>query len=76
LPALYDFKGRPVVITDIADGDSEHAGSELAELFSFRTRGVLIKHFHSLVANSADLEVPDPFSFVEEQLRSSAFLAR
>lgn len=73
LQCMYEFGDMTI---DIADGDTSHAGSELSEVFSFRTRDALIKNFHALVAGSADLKAEDPFAFVAEHLKSNDFEAR
>merc|ERR1712194_552967 len=42
---------------DLSDGDSVKENIELADMYSFRTRDALIKHFHLLVASSVDSAV-------------------
>merc|ERR1712087_656098 len=65
------------VVVNIGDGDSSNDdGSELAKLFSFRTKEVLIKNFHSLVACSADLEIRDPFAFVADHVNTNYFTSQ
>lgn len=53
---------------DISDGDPGKDNSDLFEMFSFRRRDTLIKHFPLLVASSKDSTIDDPFAFVADHV--------